>query len=756
MRLVNAQPKHTTAFWVVSRPRRGRHHATIIVKAAYRLVPNGLAIANEDKPPVASGDDPAEPGTAPNYASDFVPHKPKADFIAVGAAHAPGGTPVPACRVSIALGGRSKSLVVFGDRRWTWGPLGASPGQPEPFVTLPLGYQRAFGGPGSRDNPVGRGADVRAGQPLPNIERLDCLITQSTQRPDPAGFGPLATSWQPRFGKAGTYDAAWLAERWPWFPADMDWSFFNAAPPDQQFSHLHGDESLEFENLHPEHTNYRSQLPGVRARVFVERTPEAGGSFEEVAAKLDTIWVDVPAEQLVLVWRGTTRVQSPRLRDLAAICATLEPLDAGADIAAHYAAFAELKDSSPGAAEAEAKRAELDRRRKEAESRTDEAMAQVARLQQTAAFMLKATGLDEKRRRARLNSDDPTVALLQGLAAIKEKNAEKGKQLEDRLEALDQMLGEALAKTARDPPWTRDRVIDALATGKTLAGAKLDGLNLASLDFTGADLHDATLKGAALHAARLDRTNLAGADLSNSNLTNTSFAATDLSGANFSDALVGTTTFAQARIDMTVFAKLDLAGADFTGATGNSADFADAVLDDACFVNAALPRSRFTSARAAGADFSGAVLEAADFSGAKAPGIIMEDADLTNLRAGRGADFSDGRFARARGPRSVWQQAILDRADFDRAVLSQAQFAEASLRDAHFDRAHLQTVNFDDAILASARFTNANLLRASFERTDLTQTQVDGCNLYGAGLLDATLEGTTFQGSMIVQTLLAR
>ena len=198
MRLVNAQPKHTTVFWVVSRPRRGRHHATIILKAAYRLVPDGVAIPNEDQPPVASGDDPAEPGAAPTYASDFVPPKPKADFLVAGAAHAPGGKPVPACRVSIAIGGHGKSLAVFGDRRWTWGPLGATIGEPEQFVSLPLGYERAFGGPGSRNNPVGRGADVRPGQLLPNIEHLDRLITQSTQRPDPAGFGPVAMTWQPQ------------------------------------------------------------------------------------------------------------------------------------------------------------------------------------------------------------------------------------------------------------------------------------------------------------------------------------------------------------------------------------------------------------------------------------------------------------------------------------------------------------------------------------------------------------------------------
>jgi uncharacterized protein YjbI with pentapeptide repeats len=756
MRLINAQPKHTATFWVVSRPRRNNWQATIIVKAAYRLVPGCAAVVDETKPPVACGDEPADPKVALRHASDFVPHKPKADFLVVGVAHAPDGGPVRRCHVSIAIGAHTKSLVVFGDRRWTWGPLGASPGEPAPFVTMSLGYDRAFGGPGSRDNPVGCGADVRSGQPLPNIELPDQLITQSTHRPEPAGFGPLAMTWRPRSDKVGTYNTAWLHHRWPWVPTDFDWSFFNAAPIDQQLPFFHGGELLVFENLHPEHALYRCQLPGVRPRVFVERTVQETAHFEEVPVKLDTVWADVPAEQLVLVWRGVTRVHSPRMREIAAICTALEPIDLHGGIDTHRAAFSALNDTDRAAAEADAQRTELDKLRQAAEAKAADAHALAASLRKTANAFMKATGFDERRRRASETAEDPMEALQKAIATLKAQDPAKGQRLEDRLKEVDRKIGEIMRPPARQPPWTRARVVEALAKGESLTRARLDGVNLASLDFTRADLHDATLRGATLHDARLERANLSGADLGKSDLTNASFAGADLSRANFIDAIVGATTFAGACLDLAVFTKLDLAGADFTGATGEDADFTEAVLDEAHFVNATLPRAHFTSARAARGDFSNAVLTGANFAGAKAPSIIMEGADLTNLRASRGADFSDGKLACARAPRSVWQQAMLDRADFDRAVLSQAQFPEASLRDAHFDRAHLQTATFDDAVLVGARFTNANLLRASFERADLTQARVDGCNLYGAGLLDATLDGTTFQGSMIIQTLLVR
>ena len=766
MRLINAQPKHTAQFWLMSRPRREDWRATVALKAAYRLVPDGIVVPDEEQPPIASGDDPAEAGTAPRYACDFVPYKPRADFLVAGTAHAPGGKPVSACRVSIAIGEHRKSLAVLGDRRWTMGPFGAHPGESVPFATMPLGYERAFGGPSDRRNPVGCGADVRPGRPLPNIERLDDLIQQSLDRPDPAGFGPLGMMWQPRIGKAGTYDAIWQNRRWPWFPADFDWAFFNAAPADQQFPFFRGDEALAFENLHPEHALYRSRLPGLVARMFIARAAENGEeSFEEVRSRLDTAWVDVAAERLVLVWRGVIRVRSPRLHEIAAICTTLEPLDMTAEIEAHRAQFTVLRDTEERARDTEmaAQRARIDQARQTVETRVAEARALAASLRQTAEGMLKGMGVDVAARRARLAQQDPMAALERAITTLKERNPTSGAKLEQRLEEMDRRLGEAmgrvgevLGRAIRQPPWTRERVAAALGNGESLAKARLGGLDLAEIDFSGAELQDATLTGASLRSARFAGANLAGADLRKCDLTEADCAGADLSRANLDEANVHRARFPGARLDGAVFAKLDLTGADFTEAAGTAADFTEAVIDGARFANASLPRCRFSAARAAGADFTEAILSAADFASAKAPGIVMEGADLINLRASRGADFTEGRFARAHAPRSVWQQAVLDRADFSRAALTGAQFPEAALATAVFDRAHLQGASFEDAVLTGARLTNANLLRASFERADLTRACLDGSNLYGAGLLDAGRDGTTFQGSFVAQTLLTQ
>jgi len=123
-------------------------------------------------------------------------------------------------------------------------------------------------------------------------------------------------------------------------------------------------------------------LPSVYARLFVARTAEGTEeSFEEVAARLDTVWVDVTAERLVLLWRGVTRVHSPRLRDIAAICTTLDPLDAPGELAVHHAVFTEMREAETRSrdAQAAARRAEIDKARQEAEARIAEARAKTHR-----------------------------------------------------------------------------------------------------------------------------------------------------------------------------------------------------------------------------------------------------------------------------------------------------------------------------------------------------------------------------------------
>ena len=159
---------------------------------------------------------------------------------------------------------------------------------------------------------------------LPNLEDPKRPVSSPGMQTEPAGFGPIPRTWEQRTSRSGSYDAAWLKQRWPWFPNDFDWAHFNAAPRDQQLDgYLDGDEPLELENLHPDYSRYETRLPGIRPQLFVVD----GYGTREAALKLDTLWVDADAEKLVLLWRGSLPIQSIRMADLREVHVVQTPLE---------------------------------------------------------------------------------------------------------------------------------------------------------------------------------------------------------------------------------------------------------------------------------------------------------------------------------------------------------------------------------------------------------------------------------------------
>ena len=175
---------------------------------------------------------------------------------------------------------------------------------------MPLSWERAFGGPEFERNPLGKGfkpierPDGSSVHPLPDIELRKHSLRKWSDRPEPAGFGPIPDTWPQRLKKFGSFDSRYLKERWPGYPRDFDWGFFNTAPEDQQIEgYLRGDEGFSAENLHAKLPAYRGRLPGLRVRLFLMNGCVRTRELREIPMHLDTVWFDLDAEQLVLVWR---------------------------------------------------------------------------------------------------------------------------------------------------------------------------------------------------------------------------------------------------------------------------------------------------------------------------------------------------------------------------------------------------------------------------------------------------------------------
>ena len=104
-----------------------------------------------------------------------------------------------------------------------------------------LDWAHAYGGPDVPENPYGMGRvdeivnDVPVRR-MPNVEAPDARMASRGQHVRPASMGAIPPDWPQRMRLLGTaYGTQWLQEQYPGFADDMDWRFFNAAPPDQRW-----------------------------------------------------------------------------------------------------------------------------------------------------------------------------------------------------------------------------------------------------------------------------------------------------------------------------------------------------------------------------------------------------------------------------------------------------------------------------------------------------------------------------------------
>ena len=311
--LDNRTPFAAERGWV--RDRDGAEIWLVAVKATFDILPDGSTQVAEVQPPVLRlPEHVGEPGRSSiRHDADLVLTKTTTDVIVAGHACAPPGQAVTQMDVGVRVGPIRKILRVFGDRRWT---RTGGISDPEPFTRMPIVYERAFGGVAKASehpetdwewrNPVGTGFAVSGrnamGLALPNIEHPQSPITRWSDRPEPAGFGVIASHWQPRAGLAGTYDEHWMKTRQPLLAEDLDDRHFQCAPRDQQAPQwLRGGEPVVLLRLTPGQ-DLRFTLPKL---YFGFETRFYDGSREIHQNKqLHTVILEPDFPRVSLVWHS--------------------------------------------------------------------------------------------------------------------------------------------------------------------------------------------------------------------------------------------------------------------------------------------------------------------------------------------------------------------------------------------------------------------------------------------------------------------
>ena len=196
--------------------------------------------------------------------------------------------------VKVAVGSTLKHLSVTGDREF----MGAAiTSKPIPFKTIPLLWNRAFGGADYSENTAGIGfAPIydenleRECWPLPNVEYVNQPLVSKSDRPDPASLMAVSMADPRRMRLIGKVDEVWLANRWPDLPLDTHPDFFQMAPKDQWFEgFLEGGEAVEIMNMHERFPLLRARVPQIRHRIFVEQIKGGEVTITDVPSHLETL-----------------------------------------------------------------------------------------------------------------------------------------------------------------------------------------------------------------------------------------------------------------------------------------------------------------------------------------------------------------------------------------------------------------------------------------------------------------------------------
>ncbi len=331
----------------------GHHILSVLVKRTYDILSGKTCVRAEQDVRLYPADvfyaDPMN--SSVQFESDYVPFKLATDVVLNGTVYSPNGRPATDVQAGLAVGEYVKRIHVIGDRACHFRP-GAAPafGDPVPFTSMDLRYERAYGGvdiysepmmpfPYMR-NPLGRGFAIKnvakaiQDLPLPNVEdvtdpltpeRLCCgECTNWERQPMPVGLGWLPKTWLPRAALAGIMPADRAVEQElraaysKLVPAehrelytrtqlpDMDFQFFNGASTGLSLPFLKGTEVIRTTNLTPD-GECAFNLPGDEVRIGVD----IGAGLLEPEVVLHSVMIRMDEKQVDLVWRGAVPYEGP-------------------------------------------------------------------------------------------------------------------------------------------------------------------------------------------------------------------------------------------------------------------------------------------------------------------------------------------------------------------------------------------------------------------------------------------------------------
>jgi uncharacterized protein YjbI with pentapeptide repeats len=757
---------------------------TVVVKATFGLIQeaNARLVAPLD----IVRDDRHRTDGCLEEASEVAPFLPSAGVLLLGAAHAPAGQ--AAAAVSVRLGVfRERPLInkvlhVIGHRSRE------SPASAQPFDTMPLVYDRAFGGVGFEDNPVGTGA--LPGSPLPNV-----VDPQAPTRA--GGYGPIAKHWGARRRLLGNRPEP----RAPEVPDGLEWTWFHAAPADQQIELLRGNEWIVLDGCHPAVPHFRTRLPDVRAHARWHLAGAAGpGPTRTLELSADTLVITPENQVCSLLWRGHVILEhadAARMVAMVGVEMVGYALAAGLSAPSTRVNAAEIEggDDARHATERidiESLRAAALPFARSDPARPFAATAPHVQAPAPSAFagtVSQVTSLfasplpfhagpkaDEAPEPERVSEPRQARSVRPPFRFIEAGRADDDES-STRVIDVNALASKAIAPFPLSKPGARPEPSTSAIPGApwsatqappstveppappatqpppaTFASSLIADPSTVERVPALVELHDAPpLQAEPAVVASLGDPRAAPPGAAP---VPAPPVVVEVESAGLRATLVARVAAREPLLDLAL-AGADLHGLDLTGALLARASLKGAQLAGCKLGNARLSGAQLADADLSDADLSGADLTQADLAHAtltraRFDGAILTDASLDGAQ-GHAASFVAATATRATFARGSW-----DGADFSRVEAAGADFGASSAAGARFDGATLTEARFDDVRAAGAVFDRARLAQSRAVGAVLTGAHLLAIDAPGSSWERATLDGASLAGANLKDANLSR
>ncbi|HRI64168.1 MAG TPA: DUF2169 domain-containing protein [Polyangium sp.] len=289
------------ALGVVPWRQNGVLRVTVVVKASFLAKSSPMVPATAPQPyRISDAHYKNQPIARVVSSADRVPRKLRVDVTVLGHAHAKRGQSVEEMNVRVAL--MQGDSLAFDKRLRVIGARIAESTPPIPFVRMPIVYERALGGIGTAENPIG------CGEEGDDDDRPNVLDPQNPSRP--IGLGPIGAAWPIRKKRLGQTPVRDVESPLMILPNEFDFGYFQSAPEDQQIDELAPGATLILEGFDPEREKIEIALPSARAMGAIYGLDSADPDMATpIEFRADALHLDADQWIATLTFRGHVEIR---------------------------------------------------------------------------------------------------------------------------------------------------------------------------------------------------------------------------------------------------------------------------------------------------------------------------------------------------------------------------------------------------------------------------------------------------------------